>query len=75
VETGRDFQVAKLIHNEAARRAENAPIRAICGSARISVETMPLRIVFVTWEPINTAPVIFRIPAINSKYSAYFFMS
>ena len=48
VETGRDFHVAKLIHRAAARRAESAPISAICGSVRTDVETIPFRIVFVT---------------------------
>ena len=65
VETGKDFQVAKLTHREAASIAESAPIRTRWGSFRISVETIPLRIVLVTWEPINTAPMTFNITAIN----------
>ena len=53
VETGRDFQVAKLTHSAAASIAESAPMRTRWGSVRISVETIPLRIVLATWEPIN----------------------
>ena len=55
VETGKDFQVEKFTHKEAASIAESAPISTIWGSVRISVETRPLRVVLITWEPINTA--------------------
>ena len=48
VETGKDFQVAKLTHRAAASKAESAPIRAKCGSVMMSVETIPLRMVLVT---------------------------
>ena len=68
VETGRDFQVAKLTHSAAASRADKAPIRAIWGSVIMSVETIPLRIVLVTWEPIKVAPKIFKMPARNMAW-------
>ena len=65
VDTGSDFQVAKLTQRAAASRADSAPTRATWGSAKISVETMPLRMVLVTWEPMKTAPTTFKIPAIK----------
>jgi len=68
VETGNDFQVAKLTQRAAASKAEKAPIRATCGSDMISVDTIPLRMVSVTCEPMKTAPRIFRIPAINTAW-------
>ncbi len=63
VETGSDFQVAKLTHRAEASRAASAPIRSRCGSPRRSVETVPLRIVLVTWAPIKVAPRQLRMPA------------
>ena len=66
VETGNDFQVAKPTQRAAASRAESAPIRATCGSAIISVDTIPLRMVLVTCDPMKTAPTTFKIPAIKT---------
>ena len=65
VDTGNDFQVAKLTHSAAASIAASAPIRATWGSDKISVETIPLRMVLVTCEPMKTAPTTFKIPAIK----------
>ncbi len=65
VETGNDFQVAKLTQSAAASKADSAPMRATWGSAKISVETMPLRMVLVTCEPMKTAPTTFKIPAMK----------
>jgi hypothetical protein len=66
VETGRDFHVAKETQRADASRAARAPIRAMWGSVRTSVETIPFRMVSVTWEPIKTAPTMFRMPAMNT---------
>ena len=68
VDTGRDFQVAKLTQSAAASNADSAPMRATCGSDKISVDTMPLRIVWVTCEPMKTAPTTFNIPAIKMAW-------
>ena len=65
VDTGSDFKVEKLTHSAAARSAEREPISARWGSVRISVDTIPLRIVSVTWEPMKVAPTMLRIPAIT----------
>src|SRR6056297_3170463 len=65
VETGRDRQVANETHREAESRAERAPSRAIWGSLITSVDTMPFRMVSVTWDPIKAAPTIFNMPAIK----------
>ena len=68
VDTGSDFQVAKLTHKAAARSAEKAPSNARCGSDRTSVETIPLRMVLVTCAPMNVAPTQFRIPAMKTAW-------
>ncbi len=68
VDTGSDFHVAKETHRAAASIAERAPTRARWGSVRMSVETIPFLIVWVTWEPRKVAPTTFRIPAINTAW-------
>ena len=65
VDTGSDFQVANETHRAADRSADRAPTSAKFGSVKTSVEMIPLRMVLVTWVPMNVAPTILRIPAIN----------
>ena len=66
VETGSDFHVARLTHRDAASRADSAPSNAVWGSVIISGDTIPLRMVLVTCEPMKVAPTMFSMPAMNT---------
>jgi hypothetical protein len=49
----RFFPKGVLNRNDKTAMKTEKPIKTRWGSVRISVETIPLRIVLATWEPIN----------------------